>query len=100
MIQERSYGLGVDETPAKIYICHVDHEHDRIYAENVVEYLVSKGVLTKVIHLASDSNRRELEECLDDAEAPVLGFNAHLDHSWVASERFLELAERPGLPVL
>jgi hypothetical protein len=75
------YGPGVDQKPAKIYVCHVDHEHDRIYAENVVEYLDSKGVSTKAIQLASDSNRPELEECLDDAKAAVLGFNAHLDHS-------------------
>jgi glycosyl transferase family 1 len=90
----------VYENPAKFYVYHVDHEHDRIYAENVAEYLSNKGASTKVVQLANDSNRPELRECLEDPEAAVLGFNAALDHSWLASERFFEIAERRGLPVM
>ena len=66
--------------PSKIYICHIDHEHDRTYTENVVEYLNSKGVSTEVVQLVAGGLRPELEACLDDPEAAVLSFNFALDH--------------------
>jgi hypothetical protein len=86
--------------PSKIYICHIDHEHDRTYTENVVEYLNSKGVSTEVVQLVAGGLRPELEACLDDPEAAVLSFNFALDHSWVTSGPFLEEAERRGVPVV
>ena len=40
--------------PAKIYIYLIDYEHDRTYAENIVQYLESRGVLCRIIPLRAD----------------------------------------------
>lgn len=85
---------------AKIYVCHVNHEHDRLYAENVTEYLNGRAIATKTISLARNGARTGLQECLDDPGAAVLGFNATLDHSWLEAGSFIEAAERRGLPVI
>jgi cephalosporin hydroxylase len=100
-VEEETVNLPeMSETPAKIFVCHVDHEHDRIYAENVVEYLNSQSVVSEVIKLRDAGLRPELQRCLEEPQAAVLGFNATLDHSWLKSGPFLEAAERCGLPVM
>lgn len=86
--------------PAKVYIYHIDHEHDRTYAENVAEYLDGEGVVCRRIPLVADGLRPELQLCLDDRATAVLGFNSTLDHSWLPSGNFLAAAERNGTPVL
>ena len=60
--------------PAKVYIYLIDHEHDRTYAENIVQYLESRGVLCRSIPLGADGFRPELQLCLDDHATAVLGF--------------------------
>jgi hypothetical protein len=87
-------------TPAKIYIYHVDHENDRVFTENVVEYLVSQNILWRSIPLNRGGYRPELELCLDDRATAVLGYNTQLDHSWLDSGSFLEAAEQQGVPVI
>ncbi len=89
-----------DSSPPKIYIYHIDHEHDRTYTENLIEYLVSKGVLWRSITLNADGYRPELQLCLDDCATAVLGFNSQLDHSWIQSGNFMDAAQRRGIPVL
>jgi hypothetical protein len=86
--------------PAKIYIYHADHENDRTFTENVVEYLVSQNVLWRSIPLNPGSYRPELELCLDDRATAVLGYNFQLDNSWLDSGSFMEAAERHGVPVI
>jgi hypothetical protein len=86
--------------PAKVYIYLVDHEHDRTYAENIVQYLESRGVLCRVIPLRADGFRPELQLCLDDHATAVLGFNSDLDHSWLLSGSFLAAAEKSKTVVL
>ena len=86
--------------PAKVYIYLVDYEHDRTYAENVVEYLESQGVLCRSIPLRADGFRPELQLCLDDRATAVLGFNSDLDHSWLLSGSFLAAAEKNKTVVL
>jgi hypothetical protein len=86
--------------PAKVYICLVDHEHDRTYAENVIQYLESQGVLCRCIPLRADGLRPELQLCLDDQATAVLGFNSDLDHSWLLSGSFLAAAEKSKTIVL
>jgi len=86
--------------PAKVYIYTIGHEHDATYAENVVQYLESRGVLCRTIPLREDGLRPELELCLDDRATAVLGFNSTLDHSWLTSGQFLAAAEKSGTPVL
>jgi hypothetical protein len=85
---------------AKVYIYQIDHEHDRTYTENVVQYLESQGVLCRSIPLVADGLRPELQLCLDDRATAVLGFNSTLDHSWLPSGSFLAAAEKNGTPVL
>jgi hypothetical protein len=91
--------LSQSSAPAKIYIYHIDHEHDRTYAENVVNYLDGQGILSRAVMLNVDGPRPELQLCIDD-NAAVLGFNSDLDHSWLPSGKFLDAAERHGIPVL
>jgi hypothetical protein len=86
--------------PAKVYIYLIDYEHDRTYAENVVQYLESQGVLCRSIPLRADGFRPELQLCLDDHATAVLGFNSNLDHSWLLSGSFLAAAEKNKTVVL
>ena len=86
--------------PAKVYIYLIDYEHDRTYAENVVQYLESQGVLCRSIPLRADGFRPELQLCLDDHATAVLGFNSDLDHSWLLSGSFLAAAEKNKTVVL
>lgn len=86
--------------PPKVYIYHLDHEHDRTYTENVVEYLEQRNVLWRSITLAVSGPRPELQLCLDDCPTAVLSYNSLLDHSWLPSGSFLEAAKRHGVPVL
>ena len=89
-----------DAEPAKVYVYNIGHDHDRIYSENVVQYLESQGVLCRTIALRADGFRPELQICLDDRATAVLGFNSTLDHSWLSSGNFLVAAEKSGVPVL
>jgi hypothetical protein len=89
-----------DVEPAKVYIYHTDHEHDRTYTENIVQYLESRGLLSRSIPLREDGLRPELQLCLDDHATAVVGFNSSLDHSWLPSGRFLAAAENNKTPVL
>jgi hypothetical protein len=86
--------------PPKVYIYHADHEHDRTYTENVVEYLVSQGVLWRSITLTARGSRPELQLALDDHATLVLGYNSQLDHSWLQSGSFMQAAEERGVPVV
>lgn len=95
----REFGRGSAEH-AKVYIYIPDHEHDGVYAENVVQYLESQGVLCRSITLRADGLRPELQLPLDDCPTAVLSFNAALDHSWLDSGSFLAAAEASGVPVL
>jgi Glycosyl transferases group 1 len=86
--------------PPKVYIYHADHEHDRTYTENVVEYLVSQGVLWRSITLTARGSRPELQLALDDHATLVLGYNSQLDHSWLQSGSFMQAAEERGVTVV
>jgi hypothetical protein len=86
--------------PAKVYIFLADHEHDRIYAENIVQYLENRGALCRTITLRADGLRPELQLCIDDRATAVLSFNSTLDHSWLESGNFLTAAERNGISVV
>ena len=91
---------GHEAEQAKFYIYTIGHEHDMTYAENVIQYLESQGVLCRFIPLRADGLRPELELSLDDRATAVLGFNSTLDHSWLSSGQFLAAAEKSRTPVL
>jgi hypothetical protein len=86
--------------PPKICIFSYEHEHDRIYTENLVEYLSSRGVLWRSFTLREDGYRPELDLCLEDRPTAVLGFLYLLDHCGVKSGGFLAAAEQQGLVAL
>ena len=89
-----------DAEPAKVYIFLPDHEHDRTYAENVVQYLENQGALCRTVTLRADGLRPELQLCIDDRPTAVVSFNSTLDHSWLESGNFLTAAERNGISVV
>jgi hypothetical protein len=89
-----------DAEPAKVYVYIVGYEHDRTYAENIVQYLEGQGALCRTIPLRADGFRPELQLAIDERATAVLGFNSTLDHSWLASGGFLGAAEQAGIPVL
>ena len=82
------------------YICRADHGHDRVFAENAIEYLEGEGIRTKVVVLNEDGQRPQLEECLQSAGSGVLGFNSQLDHSWIGATNFLNAAAQRNIPVI
>jgi hypothetical protein len=84
----------------KIYICHSGHDHDRIYTENLIEYLAGQGVRCKIVELNPSGLRPELEQCLDDEPVAVLGYNSQLDHSWLSSGSFMAAAKSRNVPVI
>lgn len=83
-----------------LYVCHSGHENDHIYSENILEYFLRIGIPCRTLQLRADGQRPELLECLNDWAIGVLGFNSHLDHSWLGSESFLDVAARQNLPVI
>jgi hypothetical protein len=83
-----------------VFVCHADHDNDRVFTENVVEHLQSRGVACKTLQLADTGQRPELQLCLDQKPTAVLGFNSQLDHSWISSDNFVEAAADQGIAVL
>jgi hypothetical protein len=81
-------------------ICHTRHEHDRVYAENVCEYLGQIGVACKVFEFEAPGRWPQLRHCLDEDTIGVLGFNAELDHCWVGSRDFPTAAALRQVPVI
>jgi hypothetical protein len=87
-------------TQSVFYICHADHNHDRVFAENIIEYLEGEGIGSKTIVLQENGQRPQLRECLQDGVTAVLGFNSQLDHSWIESTSFLNAAAESNIPVI
>jgi hypothetical protein len=83
-----------------LYVCHSAHEHDRIYAENVAEYLAQTGVACKTLEFYAPGNRPELQQCLDDNPIGILGFNSQLDHCSLALDNFVDAAAKRDVPVI
>jgi hypothetical protein len=82
------------------YICHADHDHDRVFVENVIEYLNGEGIRCNTKVLNEDGRRPQLQECLQGGVTAVLGFNSQLDHSWIGSTNFLNAAAEKNIPVI
>jgi len=57
------------------YVCHLAHEHDRVFTENICEYFREVGVRYDIIEFEAPGNRPELRKCLDGGTSAVLGFN-------------------------
>ena len=99
-IARRFRAVGKRARGNTFYVCHARHEHDRIYTENVCEYLAAAGVTCKVMEFEAPGNRPELRQCLDAGAMAVLGINAQLDHCWLERKNFLLAAARRRVPVI
>jgi hypothetical protein len=82
------------------YICHVAYHHDRVFSENISEFLEQAGIRSKVVVFKEPGPAPELRECLRGDATGVLGFNSQLDHSWIESTSFPEAAAKAGIPVI
>jgi hypothetical protein len=82
------------------YVCQGPHTNDAIYAENLLEYFRGNDIAAERILLNPKNPQRELLRCLDGSAIGVLGLNSQLDHAWIDSDNFLDLAAAAGVPVL
>ena len=82
------------------YVCYGPHPNDSIYAENLLEFFHEAGTSAEAIGLQPQNPQRELLRCLDDSTLGVIGLNTQLDHSWIDSDNFLDLASAADIPVI
>jgi hypothetical protein len=83
-----------------LIVCHEGHENDVCCTENIVEYLSALGIDCGHINLRGAHATDELHGCLARGPAvALLGFNAQLDHVWLAAEALLDVAARHGVTV-
>lgn len=91
---------GIRDRQKTFYVCQGPHPNDTIYAENLLEYFRSTDIAAERILLSQKNPQRKLLRCLDGSAIGVLGLNVQLDHAWVNSDNFLDLASAAGVPVL
>jgi hypothetical protein len=82
------------------YVCYGPHAHDLIYAENLLGFFREAGTAVEAIRLQPQNPQRELLRCLSDSTLGVIGLNVQLDHSWIDSDNFLDLAAAADVPVI
>ena len=82
------------------YVCYGAHPNDTIYAENLLEFFREAGIAAEAIRLQPKNPQPELLRCLSNSTMGVIGLNAQLDHSWIESDSFLDLAAAAGVPVI
>jgi hypothetical protein len=85
---------------ATFYVCHSAHEHDRIYTENICQYLEQTGLRYGTVEFETPGDRPELSKCLDGGARAILGINSQLDHCWLGEKNFVVAAARKGIPVI
>src|SRR5690349_3878507 len=82
------------------YVCYGPHPNDPIYAENLLEFFREAGIAAEAIRLRPKNPQRELLRCLNESTLGIIGLNVQLDHSWIDSDNFLDLAYAAEVPVL
>jgi hypothetical protein len=84
------------------YIAHFPYHHDRLYAENLQEFLSDLGLNTATILLDDPANgqRPQLEEALAGDAIAIIGFNSQLDRSYIGSQPFLDAAAESRVPAI
>lgn len=94
--------LNAQANGSVIYIAHFPYHHDRLYAENLQEFLSGLGVNTATILLDDPANgqRPQLEEALSGDAIAIIGFNSQLDRSYVGSKPFLDAAADRRVPAI
>jgi hypothetical protein len=84
----------------KILICHLRHEHDRVYTENLCDYFKSAGVDCHVFEFDAAGQRPDLLQCLNENTRAIIGYNSQLDHCWIGDENFVDVAAHHQIPVI
>ncbi len=82
-----------------LFLCRTTHEHDRIYMENMGEFLARLGVPYQVMEFENPGQTPQLLQCLENAIG-ILGLNSQLDHCWLGEENFLDVAAEHNVPVV
>ena len=84
------------------YVAYGLHEHDRLYSENLHEFFAESGISATTILLGdpADGNRPQLAESLSEDALGIIGFNSQLDHSYIGSTPFVQLAAEHRVPVI
>src|SRR5258708_4995641 len=85
---------------SRLHILYIDHEHDRIYSENIQQYGQEQGFEVTASPLSSFVDRSRLENVLADDLIGVVGYNSTLDHCWINSTPFVSLAADLGVPII
>src|SRR5262245_21643836 len=96
----RSALAGYRARSKTFYVCYGAHPHDTVYAENLLEFFRETGTTAEAIRLQPKNPQLELLRCPNDSTLGVIGLNVQLDHSWIDSDNFLDLAAAAGVPVI
>ena len=98
---DSNVGRPLPERPV-FYIVHFPYHQDRLYGENLGEFLTELGIPTTTVLLddPASGQRPQLAECLSGDALGVIGFNSQLDRSYVGATPFLTLAEKQRVPVI
>lgn len=83
------------------YICHSGHPNNRVYAENLSEFFGSQSVAHRIIEFDPSGNKHELLVAAARSSARgVIGFNWELDHAWIDSRNFVDIAAENKVPMV
>jgi hypothetical protein len=89
------------ERSRKVVVCHVGHENDDCYTQNIFEFLSENGIDHGFVHLRGPHVTQELQACLkSEREISLLGFNSQIDHTWVDDQPLPVVAARHGVTVV
>jgi hypothetical protein len=84
-----------------LIVCHEGHENDVCCTENIFEFLTAHRIDCGHVNLRGSDAADELRGWLACGPSIVLlGFNAQLDHFWLADEPLLHVAGREGVTVM
>ena len=67
-------------------------------AENLLEFFRETGTTVEAIRLQPQNPQRQLLRCLNDSTLGIIGLDLQLDHSWIDSNNFLDLAAAARYP--
>lgn len=83
------------------YICHSGHPNNRVYAENLSEFFESQGVVHQAVEFDPAGNKHELlVTAVRSGTLGVIGFNWELDHAWIGSRNFVDIATENKVPMV
>jgi hypothetical protein len=83
------------------YICHSNHPHCRVYSENLSGFFHDNSFAHEIIEFDPAGSKRELlAATVPNRTLGVIGFNWELDHAWIDSRNFVDIARANGVPLI